>query len=190
MEPLVDTVIEDPRWEPVLPPLALTAARATLAELGLPPEGFLIVVMGCDDARIAALNTEFRSKALPTNVLSWPSEDRASETAGTPPPLPEPGTPDDPQELGDIAIAWETCLREAAEQGKPLADHATHLIVHATLHLMGYDHQDDADASLMEETEISVLAKLGVADPYSDARSADQRPERPATTIRERTHGQ
>ena len=80
MMPLVDTVMDDPRWEGILPPLADGAARATLAALSLDPARFEIVVMGCDDARIAALNTEFRSKPVPTNVLSWPSEDRAAFT--------------------------------------------------------------------------------------------------------------
>ena len=167
MEPLVDTVIEDPRWEAIdLPARAETAARAAFAELGLAPEGFLLCVMGCDDARIAELNSEFRQKGKPTNVLSWPSEERAAETPGTRPDLPDPGERDDPEELGDIAIAWETCEREAVEQGKPMADHVTHLVVHAVLHLLGYDHIDEADAELMEATEIAALARLGVADPY------------------------
>jgi probable rRNA maturation factor len=165
MEPLVDTVIEDERWGKNLPPLAERAARATLSELGLDPAGFAIVVMGCDDARIAALNTEFRGKPTPTNVLSWPSDERAAETPGTVPDLPD-GDPDDPEELGDIAIAWETCHREAQDQAKAMDDHVTHLLVHATLHLLGYDHEDEADAALMEGTEIRVLAKLGVANPY------------------------
>lgn len=169
MEPLVDTVIEDPRWESLLPRLSETAARATLADLGLAPDGFQIVVMGCDDARIAALNTTFRDKPEPTNVLSWPSEDRGSGRPGSAPDLPGPGGAGDPEELGDIAIAFETCQREAVEQGKSLEDHVTHLIVHATLHLLGYDHADDSDAALMEGTEIRVLAKLGLANPYSTA---------------------
>ncbi|PZR01096.1 MAG: rRNA maturation RNase YbeY [Cereibacter sphaeroides] len=166
MGPLVDTVVEDERWEGVLPPLAESAAKATLADLGLAPQGFLIVVMGCDDDRIATLNADFRGKPQPTNVLSWPSEDRAAEVAGEPPETPEAGEPDDPLELGDIAIAYDTCAREAAAQGKTLADHTTHLIVHAVLHLLGYDHVEDADAELMEGTEIRVLAKLGLANPY------------------------
>jgi probable rRNA maturation factor len=165
MEPLVDTVIEDPQWEGILPPLAESAARATLADLSLDPAGFGIVVMGCNDARIAALNTEFRGKAVPTNVLSWPSGDRAADAPGGMPQLPE-GQADETEELGDIAISYETCAREAAEQGKSLDDHVTHLIVHAVLHLLGYDHIDDSDAALMEGTEIRVLAKLGVSNPY------------------------
>jgi probable rRNA maturation factor len=166
MEPLVDTVIEDERWGDLLPPLAERAARATLADLGLAPEGLAIVVMGCDDARIASLNADFRGKPVPTNVLSWPSDERGPATPGEMPDPPEPGTAEMPEELGDIAIAWETCLREATGQGKRVEDHVTHLLVHATLHLLGYDHIHDDDARMMEDTEIRVLAKLGVSNPY------------------------
>lgn len=167
MEPLVDTVIEDPRWEGFgLAALADRAAGATFAALGLPVEGFTLCLMGCDDARIADLNAEFRAKGQPTNVLSWPSEDRAAEEPGDRPDPPEPGDAGDPEELGDIAIAWETCAREAAEQGKDPRAHVTHLVVHGLLHLLGYDHVDDADAELMEKTETRILASLGVADPY------------------------
>jgi probable rRNA maturation factor len=81
------------------------------------------------------------------------------------PELPEGGG-DEAEELGDIAISFDTCAREAAAQGKTLDGHVTHLIVHAVLHLLGYDHIDDADAALMEGTEIRVLAKLGVSNPY------------------------
>ncbi|ULB11383.1 rRNA maturation RNase YbeY [Cereibacter azotoformans] len=167
MEPLVDTVIEDGRWEELdLPALATRAAEATFAGLDLRPEGFSLVVMGCDDARIAELNGTFRQKGKPTNVLSWPSEERASDEAGLAPEPPEPGEPEDPEHLGDIAIAYETCAREAAEQGKPVPDHVTHLLVHGILHLLGYDHVDEADADLMEATETRILAGLGVPDPY------------------------
>ncbi|EEW26852.1 rRNA maturation RNase YbeY [Rhodobacter ferrooxidans] len=168
MEPLVDTVYEDPRWQDLnLATLADAAAQATLTAVGLDPQGFTLCLMGCDDARIAELNAAFRAKGQATNVLSWPSEDRAAEVPGGVPELPEPGTADDPEELGDIAIAWETCAREAAEQGKPQVAHVTHLIVHGVLHLLGYDHVDDADAELMETTEAGILAGLGIADPYA-----------------------
>jgi len=160
----VEVMIADDRWQAAaLERLAERAAAATLAHLGLDPEGWEISVLGCDDARIADLNGAFRSRSVPTNVLSWPSEERAATVAGAAPALPVPGP--DP-ELGDIAIAWETCAREAAESGRPLADHVTHLIVHAVLHLLGYDHIRDPDATLMEATEVAILGKLGVADPY------------------------
>jgi len=168
MEPLVDTVIEDARWLDVgLAPLAEAAAVATLTALGVPVAGFSICVMGCDDARIAALNADFRGKPVPTNVLSWPSDQREAEDAGTRPDLPAPGSADDPESLGDIALAFETCTAEASAAGQPVPDHVTHLIVHGVLHLLGYDHIDDADAELMETTEIKILASLGIADPYN-----------------------
>ncbi|MCU0902461.1 MAG: rRNA maturation RNase YbeY [Tabrizicola sp.] len=164
---LVETVIEDARWEAFgLEALAERAARAALREVGLPVEGFAISLMGCDDPRIAVLNADFRGKPVPTNVLSWPSEERGAEVVGETPVLPEPGAPDDPNALGDIAIAWETCAREAAAQGKPMADHVTHLVVHGVAHLLGYDHVEDKDAALMEELEVRILASLGVSDPY------------------------
>jgi probable rRNA maturation factor len=164
---LVETVIEDPRWQAFgLTDVAERAAKAALAGAGLPTTGFQIGLMGCDDARIATLNADFRGKPTPTNVLSWPSAERAPEYVGDTPDLPQPGDPDDPESLGDIAIAFDTCEREAAEQTKPMTDHVTHLIVHGVLHLLGYDHIEDEDAALMEALEVRILATLGVSDPY------------------------
>lgn len=167
MRPLVDTMIEDAHWRGFgLAGAAERAARATLAAQALDPDRFVISLLGCDNARIAVLNGDFRAKPTPTNVLSWPSADRGAATAGGKPDQPEPGLPDAPAELGDIAIAWETCLAEAEAAEKPLHDHVTHLIVHATLHLLGYDHIRDGDATRMEATETGILASLGVPDPY------------------------
>ena len=164
---LVETMIEDTRWQAFgLDPLAERAAGAALQGAGLPVAGFAISLMGCDDARIAVLNADFRGKPVPTNVLSWPSEERGAEFVGDAPEPPLPGAPEDPESLGDIAIAWETCVREAEEQGKPMVDHVTHLIVHGTLHLLGYDHVEAEDATLMEGLEVQILASLGVCDPY------------------------
>ncbi|MFZ1511606.1 MAG: rRNA maturation RNase YbeY [Tabrizicola sp.] len=164
---LVETMIEDARWEAFgLAAVAERAGRAVLAGLDLPGAGFAISLMGCDDARIAVLNADFRGKPQPTNVLSWPSEERGAEFAGEAPEPPEPGEADDPEPLGDIAIAWETCAREAGEQDKPMVDHVTHLIVHGMLHLLGYDHVEEEDAALMEGLEVRILASLGVSDPY------------------------
>ncbi len=168
MDGIVDIVIEDARWEALgLGALAGRACGAALAGLGMGVQGFSVVVMGCDDARIAVLNADFRGKPQPTNVLSWPSEERAAEVFGDLPEPPEAGTADDPVELGDIAIAYETCAREAAEQGKAVADHVTHLLVHGLLHCLGYDHVDDEDAAVMEAAEVRILASLGLSDPYS-----------------------
>lgn len=168
MSGTVDIVIEDARWEAAgLEALADRACGAAMRGLGLAETGFSVVVMGCDDARIAVLNADFRGKPQPTNVLSWPSEERAAEVFGDLPEAPEAGTADDPVELGDIAIAYETCQREADEQGKPMADHVTHLLVHGLLHCLGYDHVDDEDAAVMEAAEVRILASLGLSDPYS-----------------------
>jgi probable rRNA maturation factor len=168
MPPLVDTLIDDPAWGPAgLEALAEAAARATLRHLGLDPAGYEISLMGCDDTRIAELNAEFRGKAAPTNVLSWPSADRAPDAPGAAPALPDPGQ-GAPMELGDIAIAYGTCAAEADVAGIPLRAHVSHLIVHGVLHLLGYDHIDDADADLMEGMETAILTGMGLPDPYRD----------------------
>ena len=164
----VETILEEDRWQAVdLPALAEAAAQAALRHLGLPPEGYEIAVLGCDDTRIAALNGAFRGKASATNVLSWPAWDLSSETEGGAPEDMPPGTEDDPESLGDIALAWETCLSEASAQGKRIEDHVTHLVVHGVLHLLGYDHERDGDATLMEGLETQILGKMGLSDPYS-----------------------
>lgn len=167
MEPLVDVVIEADRWLALnLDELAQGAVAAAFLHLGLPQVGFTLCLMACDDARIAALNADFRGKAVATNVLSWPSEDRAADLDGAVPDLPEPGPADDPDHLGDIAISYDTCKAEALAAQKPMADHVTHLIVHGLLHLLGYDHIRAADGDLMEATEAEILARLGLSDPY------------------------
>lgn len=157
----VDTVIEDERWGAAgLDALADRAAAAAAGWLGAGAAE--IVVMGCDDARIAALNADFRGKPRATNVLSWPSVEHEPHAPGARPALPED------EEWGDIAISYETCAAEAVAQGKPFADHVTHLLVHAVLHLVGYDHENDADAETMEAAERSILQTLGIPDPYAE----------------------
>ena len=161
MEPLVDTLNEDARWEAFgLADLAERAARAVLADQALDPDRFEISLLGCSDPRIAELNADFRGKPQPTNVLSWPSVEHVEHAPGAHPPRP------DTDELGDIAIAFETCTREAATQGKTFDAHVTHLLVHAILHLAGYDHLNDPDAETMEAAERSILLPLGISDPY------------------------
>jgi probable rRNA maturation factor len=120
------------------------------------PEGGIaeVSVLLTGDAAIRELNRSWRGKDSPTNVLSFPSGD---ETA------PGPGLP---VFLGDLALALETVLREAGAEGKRPADHLVHLLVHGTLHLLGWDHEDDAEAEIMEAREVAILAGLGVADPY------------------------
>lgn len=161
-----DILIEDDRWSSIdLAELATRAANAAFIHLGLDPETCELTVLACDDTRIAALNAEFRDKPTPTNVLSWPTEDLAVETDGETPRAPRPDITGEIA-LGDIAIAYDTCAREAREAGKSLPDHTTHLIVHGLLHLLGYDHIRDRDATLMEQTEAEILGTLGLDDPY------------------------
>ena len=141
----IDIEIEDEAWLSVLPDaevLALSAAEAATAEGGL-------TVLLTDDATVADLNQRFRDKAGPTNVLSFPAAAN-----------PE-------NHLGDIALAYGVCAREAAEQGKPLAHHLQHLVAHGVLHLVGYDHQTETEAEEMEALERRILAGLDVPDPYA-----------------------
>lgn len=158
----IDILIEAPEWDTMdLPALAEPACAAALRELGLDPDGVALSILACNDARIATLNADFRGKPTPTNVLSWPSEDRAPDTPGAMPDLA-----DLPEEVGDLALAYQTCAREAADSDKPLPHHVTHLIVHGLLHCLGFDHETDADAERMEAIETRVLARLGIPDPY------------------------
>ncbi len=135
-----------------LTPFAALADAAPLVE---------IAVRLTDDAEVHALNRDFRGKDKPTNVLSFP------QVQGD---LLEGLANSDDGEilLGDIVLARETCAREAEEKRISLVDHATHLIVHGTLHLVGYDHMDDAAAAAMEALEVKALASLGIANPYAD----------------------
>ena len=146
---MIEIVLEEKAWraaEPRVRSLVKAAAVATLkAENGA--DGNVVVLLA-GDSRLQALNAAFRGKDVPTNVLSFPG----------------PGAPDS---LGDIALALGVCVREAAEQGKSLAAHLQHLTAHGVLHLLGYDHETDAEAEAMEAKERLILASLGVADPYA-----------------------
>jgi probable rRNA maturation factor len=146
---LTDVEIEDPAWTEALPDaetLVLEAADATLASEGAVGEGVTLLLT--DDATIRDLNRRFRQLDKPTNVLSFPAPQNAERF------------------LGDIALAYGVCAREAQEQGKPLKHHLQHLVAHGVLHLLGYDHVSDAQADEMENLERAVLAGLGIPDPY------------------------
>jgi probable rRNA maturation factor len=163
MPATVDVLVDTAAWEELgLEALAQEAADAALATLGGDPGDFELSVLGCDDARIAALNAAFRDRETPTNVLSWPAEERRPPRPGLRPDLPGPA----PVWLGDIAIADGVCRRESSELGVGLADHTRHLIAHAVLHLLGYDHETHADAEVMESLERDILARMGLPDPY------------------------
>jgi len=168
MDNEIDILIEDPLWEAVdLETIAHQVMGHITSALDIANVPYELSILACNDARIAVLNAEFRGKEKPTNVLSWPSYDLAPEMAGgTPskPPKPEFGDPF--VNLGDIAIAYETCLAEAEAAKLPPHQHVTHLLTHGILHLLGYDHETDADADLMETLEIKLLEDMGIGNPY------------------------
>ncbi len=140
--------------------LAEAAAEAVMEvapELDNPRLSASVLFTG--DAEVHALNREWRAKDKPTNVLSFPMMTRADLLA-----LPHDGAP---ELLGDLALACETCTREAQDKGVSLADHAAHLLVHGLLHLAGHDHETSPEAATaMEALEIKALARMGIADPY------------------------
>jgi probable rRNA maturation factor len=145
-------------WE-ALAGRAAEAAAQVAPELANPR--LQLSLLFTSDAQIHELNREWRGRDKPTNVLSFPMLDREELLELAPEGLPEL--------LGDIALAHETCAREAAEKGVTLEHHAAHLIVHGLLHLAGHDHEiSPADADAMEALEIKALALLGIADPYGD----------------------
>ena len=140
----VDVEVDD--WLNV--PQVVTRTRAAAqAALESRPEGSVAILLA-DDEAIRELNREWRGKDAPTNVLSFPAAASAAP------------------HLGDVALAYETCAREAAEQGKPLEHHLAHLVAHGVLHLLGWDHQTDAEADRMEALERDIIARIGVPDPY------------------------
>ncbi len=153
--------VEDEAWFDTAPwyrEITLRIMEQTLMESGLTPKDLEISVLLSTDERIAGLNAEFRGKPIPTNVLSWPAKDCA--------PADAPHTPEDGF-LGDLAFARETIEKEAEKQHVTAETHFAHLFSHGVLHLMGYDHQTDADAEVMEGIERRALARLGIADPYA-----------------------
>lgn len=157
--------IGDAAWPDDLPDVEGLVRQAVRAAAGLlPPEakgwaGTEISVVLADDATVRALNRDYRGRDAATNVLAFPG----LEMIGGRAPAPVAG----PALLGDVVLARETVGREAAAQGKSLADHVRHLVVHGVLHLLGFDHDTDAAASDMETREIVILAGLGIADPYA-----------------------
>ncbi len=141
--------------EAVLDGLVERAAAAAFAEIGTTRSGRSeLSVVFSGDAAIRKLNAGWRGKDRPTNVLSFPAF--PTSRGGPLPPM-----------LGDIVLAAETVKREAALEGKPIENHITHLVVHGLLHLLGYDHETDAEAEEMEAVERAALARLAIPDPYA-----------------------
>ncbi len=148
----VETIINDERWRAAIgepESLAMACLHAVSArEPAVAGAG--IAVLLTDDAALRDLNRRFRGFDKPTNVLAFPAADDGSRF------------------LGDLAIAYETCVAEAGTRGVPPVEHAAHLIVHGVLHLVGYDHQDDTEATQMEALESEIMAAMGYADPHAD----------------------
>ena len=167
----IEVLIEDRRWQQAeLERLSVKALQAVLAHFNLWAAQFEVDILACDDARITQLNGDFREAAKATNVLSWPSQERAAlEDGADPNPIDQAA---DDLSLGDIALSYSTCRAEADEAGLAFSDHILHLLVHSMLHLLGYDHKRDLDATLMEGLEIEILGKLGVNNPYKEITKA------------------
>jgi len=154
---MIEVSIQDQAWVAALPDaaaLARVAAEATLIKVAGPRPGDVAILLA-DDAAIRVMNARFRGQDRATNVLSFP--------AG----------PGSRGHAGDVALAHGVCVAEALAQGKPLARHLQHLIVHGVLHLHGYDHEDDAKALVMEGLERRILADLGAPDPYTAEQDAE-----------------
>lgn len=154
--------LEDEAWTGTVPwyrEVALRAAESAISATGLTPQNMEISALLCGDERIADLNRSFRGKAVPTNVLSWPADEIAPEAA---PVVTSDGF------LGDIAIARQTVETEALAQHLTVENHFAHLFAHGVLHLLGYDHETDADAEVMEGLESQAMKKMGIKDPYAE----------------------
>jgi probable rRNA maturation factor len=161
----VSVIVEHDAWRDIIAepmPLLRRAAIVAVAEVRRARRSRstripVVAVALIDDRAMRKLNKTYRGKDRPTNVLSFPSGETAESKRVR-------------QSLGDVAIALGTVKREAKEQGKSVSDHLTHLMVHAVLHLLGYDHEADPDAEEMEALERKALARLGIADPYGAAK--------------------
>ena len=146
-----EIVVADERWRGVagLRRIATLAKAANMVLSGAATGREVVIALG-SDAEARALNRTYRGKDQATNVLSFAAAGQAKAT-----------------QLGDVILAYETCAREAEEHGIALSDHACHLALHGVLHLLGCDHEVEADAEVMEALETRVLAMLGIADPHA-----------------------
>ena len=148
----IDIAFADARWRRV-PKLVKRIEQAHALSLTKDKCAKLTAVLLANDTTLKELNYQWRGKKKPTNILSFPAA-----ALKVPRGVLKP--------LGDVALGYETCAKEAKEAGKTLSHHAIHLFVHGLLHLIGYDHETDVDAMRMETKEIRILAKLGILNPY------------------------
>jgi probable rRNA maturation factor len=154
----IDVVVDSELWS-AHPDAEAIVQRAIAAAALATQTGGGAAVLLTDDAAIRQMNAQWRGKDKPTNVLSFPADESAVA----------PGE----VHLGDIALAYETIAAESASENKAFADHLAHLAVHGYLHLIGFDHETDAEAAEMEKLETRILADLGISDPYAGTDSAD-----------------
>lgn len=182
MTPRTDiaVVIDAATWAEALPDLENDAGRAAAAAVdaalsdgngrhcasiyAAQDAGLSLSVVFAEDAAVRRLNRDYRGLDKPTNVLSFATLDDMPNRPGQIP------MGDEPIEIGDVIVAFETARREANEASLPLIDHTRHLVVHGVLHLFGYDHEEEADAEVMETLEIRILSSLGVPNPYLEER--------------------
>jgi probable rRNA maturation factor len=152
--PTCDIVIESPLWD--AEPQAIDTINAAIVEAAraVESEGEIAIAL-VDDQAMRALNRQWRDQDKPTNVLSFPAAPGVADGAVA--------------HLGDIVIAFETTVQEARAENRPFAHHLAHLAVHGYLHLLGYDHETEQDAEVMEGLESAILDRLGVPDPYARA---------------------
>ncbi len=156
---MIDIEIDEPAWADALPNVETIVRHAALVALAAEEAAHSDVAFSLTgDAALQALNRDFLGKDAPTNVLSFPT-----------PPNPQ-------RHLGDVALAFGVCAREAAEQGKALNHHVAHLVIHGVLHLLGYDHIGDDEAEVMEDLERALLAEMGIPDPYATGEGEHERP--------------
>jgi probable rRNA maturation factor len=149
-----DVRIEDARWGEVLGDVDALCQRVLAHAAARMKTGGAVSVLFTADAEMQALNRRWRGLDKPTDVLSFPADG--------------PDIPGEPVHLGDIALGFETSLRDAHDMDRPAEAHISHLLVHGFLHLLGYDHIEPADAAVMEPLEAEILAGLGLPDPYAD----------------------
>ncbi len=158
--------MESKKWDKEKSVLtANQAVSSTLAHLNLDPNQFEVAILACDNKKIMDLNTQFRGINKETNILSWPEKDLSSKVSGSMPMKPK-SINRGSVFLGNLAISYEFIVKEAEKLDRDFCHHLYHLISHGTLHLLGFVHDLELDAKIMENIEIEILSKVGIENPY------------------------